>query len=137
MPNIYFSALFLYARCTTEAVKDPEWKVTARETSRKRTEYRRSEALYKNLTIPTPTRQKLCPKTEGDKVVRPCGKGHFGSVGPNVRFHIQYLVRRGRKRIGCFTLIHNVLRCVKLPPCQKITALHTATRALVIRGGSH
>ncbi len=44
---------------------------------------------------------------------------------------------RGRKRIGCFTLIHNVPRCVKLLPCQKITALHTATHALVIRGGSY
>lgn len=58
-------------------------------------------------------------------------------VGSNVRFHIQDLVLGGRRRIGCFTLIHNVLRCVKLLPCQKITALHTATHALVIRGGSY
>lgn len=39
----------------------------------------------------------------------------------------------GRNRIGRFTLIHNVLRSVKLLPCQKITALHTATHAFVIR----
>lgn len=40
-------------------------------------------------------------------------------VGSNVRFHIQNLVLGGRNRIGCFTLIHNVPRCVKLLPCQK------------------
>lgn len=56
-------------------------------------------------------------------------------VGSNVRFHIQNLVLGEGKRIGCLTLIHNVLRCVKLLPCQKITALHTATHALVIKGG--
>lgn len=49
----------------------------------------------------------------------------------DVTFHIPNLVRSEKKN---FTLIHNVPRCVKLLPCQKITALHTATHALVIRG---
>lgn len=61
----------------------------------------------------------------------------LAAVGSNVRFHIQNLVLGGGERIGCLTLIHNVPRCVKLLPCQKITALHTTTHALVIRGGSY
>lgn len=50
-------------------------------------------------------------------------------------FIFRILFLEGGERIGCLTLIHNVLRCVKLLPCQKITALHSATHALVIRGG--
>lgn len=54
---------------------------------------------------------------------------------PASDFIFTILFLGGRERIGCLTLIHNVPRCVKLFLCQKVTALHSVTHALVISGG--